>query len=104
DIWAAGVMFFELLTGVAPFDGGNIAEIRDVVVSSEPAPSLRDIRPEMPEEAEQIAQRAMKKSAAERFGTAEELLDALVALEVALTHVMRIRNEQTDGPARPKPE
>ncbi|WP_394825590.1 protein kinase domain-containing protein [Pendulispora albinea] len=104
DIWAAGVMFFELLTGIAPFDGANISEIRGVVISPDPAPSLRALRPEMLEEADHVAQRAMTKSPAERFGTADELLDALVKLEVALAQAMRVRDEEVGGRARPKPE
>ncbi|WP_394828127.1 protein kinase domain-containing protein [Pendulispora albinea] len=104
DIWAVGVMFFELLTGSAPFDGSTITEIRDDVISPQPAPSLRAIRPEMPEEADWIAQRSMMKRAADRFGTADELLDALVKLQVALTQVMRARTDDTNLRAAPKPE
>ncbi|WP_394825864.1 protein kinase domain-containing protein [Pendulispora albinea] len=104
DLWAAGVVFFELLTGDAPFDGDDIHELRDAITSSEEAPSLRALRPEIPEEAERIAQRAMKKNAAERFGTADELLDALVKLEVALSQVMRTQSDQTGGRVRPKLE
>ncbi|WP_394825589.1 protein kinase domain-containing protein [Pendulispora albinea] len=104
DIWAAGVMFFELLTGSSPFEGASLAELREAVGSRAPAPSLRRVRPELPEEAEPIAQRAMKKCAAERFANADELLDALVKLEVALDHVMRTRHDEAERGARPKPE
>ncbi|WP_394828997.1 protein kinase domain-containing protein [Pendulispora albinea] len=104
DIWAAGVMLFELLTGRLPFDGGHLVELRDAVVSPHPAPSLREVRPDLPEEAERIVQRTMKKDAAERFGTADELLDSLIALELALTHAMRLEHERGEELARPKPE
>ncbi|WP_394829021.1 protein kinase domain-containing protein [Pendulispora albinea] len=84
DIWSAGVMFFQLMTGVEPFTGEDVFELRDRIVSPLPAPSLRALRPELPAEAERIAQRAMMKGVSDRFGTADELLDAFLALEGAL--------------------
>ncbi|WP_394847319.1 protein kinase [Pendulispora brunnea] len=84
DIWAAGVIFFELLTGVSPFTGHHIAELRNAVLSPDPSPSLRGLRPELPEEAEEIATRALEKDKNARFGSADDLLDELVALEVLL--------------------
>ncbi|WP_394845779.1 protein kinase [Pendulispora brunnea] len=89
DIWAAGVIFFELLTGVSPFTGHHIAELRNAVLSSDPSPSLRGLRPELPEEAEEIAKRALEKEKSARFGSADDLLDELVALEVLLEHALR---------------
>ncbi|WP_394848481.1 serine/threonine protein kinase [Pendulispora brunnea] len=79
DIWAAGVMFFELLTGISPFGSGDALEVRNAVLSKVLSPSVRDARPELPFEVDRIAQRAMKKRAADRFGTADELFEALVA-------------------------
>ncbi|WP_394831523.1 protein kinase [Pendulispora rubella] len=89
DIWAAGVMFFELLTGVSPFAGNHLTELRNTVLSSDPSPSLRGARPELPEDAERIATRALEKEKDARFGSADDLLDALVALEVLLVHALR---------------
>ncbi|WP_394831049.1 protein kinase [Pendulispora rubella] len=89
DIWAAGVMFFELLTGVSPFTGHHLAELRNTVLSSDPSPSLRGARPELPEEVERIVTRALEKEKEARFGSADDLLDALVALEVLLVQALR---------------
>ncbi|WP_394840714.1 protein kinase [Pendulispora brunnea] len=104
DIWAAGVMLYHLLSGLFPFPGENVAALREAIVSPDPAPSLRHARPDLPEEAEEITQRALKKNLAERYGTPEELLDALVALQVALTHSIRARGAANEHRAQSKPE
>ncbi|WP_394830113.1 protein kinase [Pendulispora rubella] len=97
DIWAAGVMFFELLTGFSPFVGKHIAELRNAVLSSAPSPSLRGARPELPEEAERIVKSALEKEKDARFGSADDLLDAFVALEVLLVHALRGQSTGTDA-------
>ncbi|WP_394831326.1 protein kinase [Pendulispora rubella] len=97
DIWAAGVMFFELLTGVSPFAGNHISELRNAVIASTPSPSLRGARPELPEEAERIVERALEKEKDARFGSADDLLDALVALEVLLVHALRGQSGGTEA-------
>jgi serine/threonine protein kinase/predicted ATPase len=97
DIWAAGVIFFEMLAGRPPFVAQNLEMLRQNVTSPDPAPSLRQLRPELPEEAERVVARALKKDITQRFGTADELLDALVGLEVALT-----RGLHAQGPDRLK--
>ncbi|WP_394831050.1 protein kinase [Pendulispora rubella] len=99
DIWAAGVIFFELLTGTSPFTGNHLAELRNAVLSSDPSPSLRGLRPELPEDAERIATRALEKEKDARFGSADDLLDALVALEVLLVHALRGQSSGTEAVA-----
>ncbi|WP_394836569.1 protein kinase [Pendulispora rubella] len=97
DIWAAGVMFFELLTGVSPFASKRIAELRNTVLASDPSPSLRGARPELPEEAERIVKSALEKDKDARFGSADDLLDAFVALEVLLVHALRGQSSDTEA-------
>jgi len=102
DIWAAGVIFFEMLTGRLPFDASEVKSLRHIITSPDPVPSLRQLRPDLPEEAERAVDRALKKDIAERFGTADELLDALVSLEVALTQSVQARSG--DHQKRQRPE
>ncbi|WP_394830535.1 protein kinase [Pendulispora rubella] len=103
DIWAAGVMFFELLTRVSPFAAKHISELRDIVLSPDPAPLLRGARPELPEEAERIVKRALAKEKDTRFGSADDLLDALVALDVLLVHALRGQSSSTEAVATSHP-
>lgn len=84
DVWAAGVMLFEMLVGQPPFGNDHAMTVARRVVSPEPAPLLRRFRPDLPEEAEIVVQHALAKDASKRIGTAEELCDALLALEAAL--------------------
>jgi TOMM system kinase/cyclase fusion protein len=89
DIWAAGVMLFELLTGKPPFPGEYPMQVFARVLSPEPAPSIRSIRPDLPEEAERVVERALRKDLAQRLGTAEEMLDLLVGVQIALERNVR---------------
>jgi TOMM system kinase/cyclase fusion protein len=102
DIWAAGVIFFELLIGRKPFVESNLELLRRVVTSDDPAPSLCQLRPDLPEEADRIVARALKKDITQRFGAAEELLDALVGLELTLTR--NVQAEDARQIKRPRPE
>ena len=47
DIWALGVILFELLTGKVPFEGRTVPEIVTRILS-EPPPDVRSLRPELP--------------------------------------------------------
>ncbi len=102
DIWAAGVIFFEMLAGRAPFLAPSVEALRKLVTSPDPAPSLRQFRPDLPEEAERVVASAINKDLTKRFGTAEELLDALVGLEMALTRSLHAQG--ADRQSQPRPE
>jgi TOMM system kinase/cyclase fusion protein len=108
DIWAAGVMFFEMLVGHPPFRGESIFEVRNRVLSPDPAPLLKQFRPDLPEEAGRLIERALQKDVSKRTPTADELLDSLVALEMQLTRTRTGRlpaiPRVISAPARPKPE
>lgn len=88
DIWAAGVMLFEMLAGRPPFPGESIFEVRHQVLSPAAAPALRVLRPDLPEEAGRLVERALAKEVAKRLSSADELLDGLVALETAFVRMV----------------
>jgi TOMM system kinase/cyclase fusion protein len=101
DIWAVGVMLFELLTGKVPFPGSHPMQVLTRVLAAEPSPSIRAVRPDLPEDAERLVERALRKDLVQRLGTAEELLDLLVGLQVALERNVRVAaHEATPGVAR----
>ncbi|HVE82793.1 MAG TPA: protein kinase, partial [Myxococcales bacterium] len=82
DVWAVGVILFELLAGRHPFHGPTLAAIRRLVLSPEPSPALP--RPDLPPAAAALLQRAMSKDRSRRTGTARELLAQLTSLQAEL--------------------
>ncbi|MDY7228351.1 serine/threonine-protein kinase [Hyalangium rubrum] len=76
DIYALGVLLFELLTGAPPFTG-SADEIRHGHVSLRP-PSLSR-HAELPPALDEVLRRCLAKSPAERFARAAEVLSAFDA-------------------------
>lgn len=82
DIYALGVMLFELLTGRLPFRAGSPMDMLMHHIRSAPA-AARTIEPSLPAAIEPVLQRALAKDRAERFQSAAELAAAAsAALEV----------------------
>lgn len=79
DVWACGITLFELLTGTVPFESASIPAMMSKVLK-EPAPSLKSVRPDVPDKLDAIVARCLAKDPAERFADAGELGHALAAL------------------------
>jgi tetratricopeptide (TPR) repeat protein len=71
DVWALGIVMFEMLTGSVPFRG-TYQEATFHAIKNEPLPSLRAGRPDTPELLERIVMKALEKDPAQRFQTARE--------------------------------
>lgn len=74
DIYALGLVLFEILSGYHPFKGSSLNEVLHKQIS-EPLPSICEIRPELPSEVDDIVQQATAKQPAERFATVQEMAD-----------------------------
>jgi serine/threonine-protein kinase len=75
DIYALGVILFELLTGQPPFRADTPVGLAMMHVPP-PIPPLRDKKPDVPPGVEQVITRAMAKQPNERFTTAAEMVTA----------------------------
>jgi eukaryotic-like serine/threonine-protein kinase len=82
DLYSAGVVLFEMLTGRLPFEGDNDLAIA-LRHASEPAPAPSSLEPDLPPALDTIVGRALRKDPAERFQTAHEFAGALGALDIA---------------------
>lgn len=76
DIWALGVILYELLTGSSPFHAGSKHEVFAKILQEKPRP-LREVRPEVPEGIVDVVTRCLSKRRDDRFATVEELTQAL---------------------------
>jgi serine/threonine protein kinase len=66
DIWAIGVILFELMAGRPPFRGDSIMEIANKIAHV-PAPSLRSIRFDVPSGLEAIVFKCLEKDRLQRY-------------------------------------
>jgi eukaryotic-like serine/threonine-protein kinase len=71
DIFAAGVLLYQLLTGHLPFPGEELALVSQLL--NEKHPPLSDYLQNYPETLDQILERALEKDPENRYQTAEEM-------------------------------
>ena len=81
DLYSAGVVLFEMLTGRLPFEGDNDLAIA-LQHANDPAPAPAALVPDLPPALDAIVGRALRKDPAERFQTAGEFAAALTALDL----------------------
>ena len=74
DIWAMGIVLYEMLSGEAPFDGDSIEVILARILYESPKPFRRA---DIPRALEGVIQRCLRKSREERYGNVYELAAAL---------------------------
>jgi len=83
DLYALGVLFFEMLTGRLPFRSGDRDELLEMQRKAK-APSPRKYRSEIPEQAEQIILKLLEKKAEDRFRDGHHLKEELKEMQRSL--------------------
>lgn len=105
DIYALGVILYELLTGRTPFNGETPMQIALSHISDAPPPP-RSLNPDIPLAAEAEMLRALDKEPARRHSTAAELVQAVKAaygLGAAAPPVAPPVELSAEPPAAPEP-
>src|SRR5262249_1372125 len=104
DLFSFGIVFYQMLTGTHPFAGDSVTQMvaRMMTQAAHPWPE----KPAIPESIRQIVDKALQKSADDRYGSAGEmLLDLIVARRELAGHRREaVKPKSPDPPVAPLTE
>jgi serine/threonine protein kinase len=88
DIYALGVVMFQLITGRFPFEAGNIAALARMVLNEDP-PLPSEFRRDVPTDIDMVVRRAIHRDPAIRYQTWKQFADDLAAIASGTTPLPR---------------
>lgn len=103
DVYAVGVLLFEMLTGSAPFRAESPVAVA-MKHASEPVPSPRMRNQSIPAYLDQIVRRCLQKAPEDRYADASALLADLRKLQDALKFGRTLRADRPAARTAPSPE
>lgn len=101
DLFSAGVVLYQMLTGQRPFQGDSMVAIAMKIAKEQPTP-LDKLRADVPAALRRIVDRCMVKDAANRFQSGKELADALIKVLNDIDEAALARNRPRIIPLRVK--
>ncbi|MBL8600973.1 MAG: protein kinase [Myxococcales bacterium] len=104
DLYALGVLLFEMMTGTLPFRSSDRDQLLELQRSGTP-PNPRMLRPDLHPDAEKIILKLLQKGLDQRYKDAHHLQEDLKALQRSLpSSPWEVRNEESaPSPAAPPP-
>ncbi len=72
DLFSFGVLLYEMVTGILPFEEGTNAETYEAILHKEPVPAM-ERNPKVPARLERIISKALKKDREQRYQNASEM-------------------------------